>query len=74
MYRWPQPRIFILSAVAVLVLAIILLYAGLLKTASMLFLAFVLLSVLSVIALAVADIEHAVAQRNEPPSPAKSLK
>lgn len=63
MRRWPRPQLFIYSALGAGVIGIAMLYGGLMTIAPMFILAFVLLSILAVIATTVADIEHAQAQR-----------
>lgn len=55
---WPNPRVFLLAAIATGLFGIILLYVGLLTIAPLFILAFVLLSILGIIATTVMDIRQ----------------
>ncbi len=64
MKQWQNPRTLGLGALGALILGVGLLYAGFFKLAPLALLAFVLLIVLSTIALSAADIQQISARRS----------
>ena len=69
MKQWQNPRILGIGAFVALIVGIGLLYAGVLKLAPIALLIFVLLAVLSVIALTRVDIQRLIARQNAAPTP-----
>ncbi len=64
MKQWQNPRTLGLGALGAFILGVGLLYAGFFKLAPLALLLFVLLTVLSTIALSAADIQQISARRN----------
>ena len=69
MKQWQNPRMLGAGALVAFILGVGLLYAGFFKLAPVALLIFVLLTVLSVIALTVADIQQLIARQNDSSAP-----